>query len=95
MALDGMAGSRIAFHVREGGLLCQACGAAQPGHVPLSKGTAKLLRWVLNANLAHLERIRFSRHSIEEGLRLLDAFVPYHLGRETKSAKMLNDLRNL
>lgn len=93
--LDGMAGSMVAFHVRKGGLLCQACGAAKPGHVPLSKGTVKLLSWILNASLTRLERIRFSRRSIEEALRLLDAFVPYYLGRETKSAKMLNDLRDL
>lgn len=93
LPIDRMQGTDVAFHVKAGGILCPACGPRGPGYLRLSKGTVKILNWILNSPLAHLDRIRFSRRSIDESLHLLDAFVPYHLGKETKSAQMLKHLR--
>ena len=94
LPIDRMPGTEVAFQVKKGGILCQNCSPGQPGYLSLSKGTIKLLNWILKVPLTHLGRIRFSRRSVEEGLQLLDAFVPYHLGKETKSSKMLNLLRS-
>jgi DNA repair protein RecO (recombination protein O) len=88
---DGFVHSCVAFDVRRGGILCQKCGPPGPS-LCLSKGTIKLLQWVLNAPLAKLDRVRFSKQAFEESLGMLEAFVPYHLGKETKSLKFLNQL---
>jgi DNA repair protein RecO (recombination protein O) len=93
LPIDRAPGTGVTFHVKKGGILCQRCGPGGPGYLSLSKGTVKRLSWILNRPLTHLERLRFSPQSIDEALHLLDAFVPYHLGKETKSAKMLQQLR--
>jgi len=46
----------------------------------------------LNEPLEKLNRLRFSRQAIEESLRMLESFIPYHLGKETKSLKFLKQL---
>lgn len=79
----------VAFDVRRGGVICPKCHPQKPGRLHLSKGTIKLLRWVLNAPLEKLHRIRFSRQATQESLAMLEAFVSYHLGKETKSLKFL------
>ena len=84
--------SFVAFNVRRGGLLCERCAPQAAGPLYLSMGTVKLLCWVLNAPLHKLNRLRFSKQAIEESLRMLEAFVPYHLGKETKSLKFLKQL---
>ena len=84
--------SSVAFNVRRGGVLCEKCAPREAGSLYLSMGTVKLLCWVLNAPLQKLDRLRFSRQAIKESLRMLEAFVPYHLGKETKSLKFLKQL---
>ncbi len=94
MPTDQIKGSLIAFNVRKGGILCGQCGSPRkPGHICLSKGTVKLLDWALNAPFARLGRIRFSKQAIEESFNMLEAFVPHHLGKETKSSRLLKQLR--
>jgi DNA repair protein RecO (recombination protein O) len=83
----------VAFDARRGGVLCQRCGAQKPSLLYLSRGTIKLLQWVLKAPLEKLHRLRFSEQAMQESLDLLEAFVPYHLGKETKSLKFLKALK--
>jgi DNA repair protein RecO (recombination protein O) len=84
--------SSVLFDVRRGGVLCEKCAPQESGPVSLSKGTVKLLKWVLNEPLEKLNRLRFSKQAIEESLRMLESFTPYHLGKETKSLKFLKQL---
>jgi DNA repair protein RecO (recombination protein O) len=91
--MDQFQGSSVAFDVRRGGILCEKCYPGKQGHLFLSKGTIKFLAWVLNAPLEKLHRLRFSNQAIEESLRMLETFVPYHLGKETKSLKFLKQVR--
>jgi len=93
MPTDQIKSSLIAFNVRKGGVLCGQCGPCKPGHIFLSKGTVKLLSWALNTPLARLGRIRFSKQAIEESFNMLEAFVPHHLGKETRSSKLLKQLQ--
>lgn len=90
--LERFGRSSVAFDVRRGGVLCEKCAPQEAGPIYLSKGTVKLLRWALNAPLRKLNRLRFSRQAIEESLRMLEAFVPYYLGKQTKSLKFLKQL---
>lgn len=81
----------VRFDVRRGAVVCEKCSPDR-GPLVLSKGTAKLLGWMLRAPLQKIERLRFSEQALQESLRLLGAFVPYHLGKETKSLKFLKQL---
>jgi DNA repair protein RecO (recombination protein O) len=92
MPLKKFEGVSIAFDARQGGVLCPKCHAQKRGCLYLSKGTINHLRWVLNAPSEKLHRLRFSRQAKQESLELLEAFVPCHLGKETKSLKFLKAL---
>ena len=39
-----------------------------------------------------LNRIKFSNQAIKESLNMLEAFIPYHLGKETKSLRFLKQV---
>jgi len=93
MATDRGTEDKIAFDLVKGGLVCKRCADGCAGRIWLSKGTVKQLLWFLNGDLEKAARIRFNGQAIEEGLRLLEAFVPYHLGREPKSLKVLRQIR--
>jgi DNA repair protein RecO (recombination protein O) len=84
--------SEVVFDVRRGGVLCEKCARNRTDPLALSMGTVKVLQWALNAPLERLNRLRFSRQAIEESLRMIEAFVPYHLGKETKSLKFLKQI---
>ena len=93
--LDQLADAAVSFKVKQGGISCRACGPCKPGELPLSKGTVKHLRWILNTPLIKLDRIKFSSQAVNESCRVLEAFVPCHLGQETKSLKLLKQFCNL
>jgi len=44
-------------------------------------------------DLKKAARIRFTGQAIKEGLKVLEEFVPYHLGRVPKSLKVLRQIR--
>ncbi len=92
LPLDQFQQTAVPFDVRRGGILCEKCDPGKPGRLKLSMGTIKPLCWVLNVPLEKLNRVRFSRQAIEESFNMLDVFVPYHLGKETKSVKFLKQL---
>ena len=43
--------------------------------------------------LAQAERVRFTPQAQREGLALLEAFVPFHLGKEPRSLHFLRQIR--
>jgi len=59
----------------------------------ISKGTLKQLFWINTADENRMDRIRFSDIAISEGQRLLEAFIPFHIGKDFKSLKFLRQLR--
>jgi DNA repair protein RecO (recombination protein O) len=84
----------INIDLAKGGLVCESCSPYGSGHQCLSKGTIKQLQWLNTGDLEKASRMRFSASAVQEGLTFLEAFVPYHLGREPKSLKFLRRLRN-
>jgi DNA repair protein RecO (recombination protein O) len=83
----------VHFDMQRGGLLCGKCGGAVTGGLQLSRGTVKQLLWLEKSSLATAARIRFSPQAIEEGLSFLEAFIPYHLGKQPRSLKFLRQMR--
>jgi DNA repair protein RecO (recombination protein O) len=84
---------KINVDLAKGGVVCEHCSPYSSGERCLSKGTIKQLQWLNTCELSKAARIRFSPTAIQEGLAFLEAFVPYHLGREPKSLKFLRRLR--
>ncbi|MGD2271190.1 MAG: DNA repair protein RecO [Desulfobacterales bacterium] len=91
--LENIETDKVLFNPKRGGLVCQNCDRRSEGHLSLSKGTVKQLLWVEKGDLTQAGRIRFTPQALNEGLQLLEAFVPYHLGKEPRSLKFLRDIR--
>jgi DNA repair protein RecO (recombination protein O) len=79
--------------VAKGGIACPACLPASVDAPHLAKGTVKQLMWVDGGDLARAARMKFSPAATTESLTFLERFVPYHLGREPRSLKVLRQLR--
>jgi DNA repair protein RecO (recombination protein O) len=81
------------FALEMGGVICNNCAHTSRSSLSLSKGCIKQLQWVQKGTLSQAARIRFSPSSIKEGLQLLEAFVPFHLGHTPQSLKVLQKTR--
>ena len=78
----------------QGGLICTRCSpAASGGRMTLAKGTIKQLLWIAKAQLPKAGRIRFTGQALSESQRFLETFLPYHLGQEPRSLKILRQIR--
>lgn len=91
--IDQLTDKAVVLDHAKGGLVCEDCLPYQTQHRSLSKGTIKQLRWIERNELPKAVRIRFSPPGLTEGLAFLEAFVPYHLGKEPRSLKFLQKLR--
>lgn len=79
----------------KGGIVCCDCVQDQLKTWRLSKGSVKQLRWLESGDPARARRLKFSSQTLAEGQAFLEAFVPYHLGREPRSLRFLQHLRRL
>jgi DNA repair protein RecO (recombination protein O) len=82
----------VCFDVALGAMVCRGCDTSKTGSLHLSKGTVQRLRWIMNTPLTKLHRIKFSDAAIQESYAFLEVFVPYHLGKETKSLRLLKQI---
>ncbi len=90
---DKMEKTNIGFDLVKGGLVCHGCASKTLRLIYLSIGTIKQLRWVEGKNLAKAVRIRFTQQALQESIEFLEAFVPYHLGKEPRSLTFLRQIR--
>ena len=91
--VDAIRPDALGVDVAKGGIACLGCLPRSTDVPHLSKGTVKQLRWVAGGDLARAARIRFSSSSVVEALEFLERFVPYHLGRQPRSLRVLHQLR--
>jgi DNA repair protein RecO (recombination protein O) len=94
MPLEKIKTDKALFDLKRGGLVCQNCVNRSKGYIPLFMGTVKQLLWVEKGDLTQAGRIRFTPQALNEGLQLLETFVPYHLGKEPRSLKFLREIRD-
>lgn len=90
--VDDIVSKTVRFDFREGRIICPGCKPSGAG-VNVSKGTLKQLFWLNNTDVQRAERIRLSSFAIGEGQKLLESFIPFHIGREFKSLTFLKRLR--
>jgi DNA repair protein RecO (recombination protein O) len=91
--IDRIEGGILFFDLSRGGVVCGRCAAGGSGRLTLSRGTIKQLQWLESADWARVGRLRFSAPAIVESLKVLEAFVPYQLGREPRSLTFLRQVR--
>ena len=88
-------GTRLAFAPAKGGLVCSGCRHTLTGRtLLLSKGTIKLLQWIGESELAMAGRVNLPPYAVREGLQFMESFIPYCLGREPKSLRVLRAVRD-
>jgi DNA repair protein RecO (recombination protein O) len=92
-AVDEIRQTTASFNLPRGGLACQDCGPPQGEGMTLSRGTIKQLQWVAEGDLRKAARIRFSPAALREARTFLEAFVPYHLHKEPRSLRILQQIR--
>lgn len=85
--------TRVQFDFAKGGILCDGCASKTSRKTFLSKGIIKQLLWIEKGDLVKAVRVRFSSDALKEGLEFLETFVPYHLGKEPRSLKFLQQIR--
>lgn len=92
--VDHIRQSRIRFDFKEGRIICQNCVKTGSKYgMTVSKGTLKQLFWINNTDINRADRIKFSGFAIKEGEMLLEAFIPFHMGRDFKSLQFLRRIR--
>ena len=95
LSAENFPGTRLAFAPQKGGLLCGRCRHLLAGPtVLLSKGTIKLLTWMGESDLSMAGRVSLPPYAVSEGLRFVETFLPFCLGREPKSLKVLRAVRD-
>jgi DNA repair protein RecO (recombination protein O) len=83
----------LGIEIAQGGIACPGCLPATAEPHRLSKGTIKQLLWVAGGDLTRATRIKFSPRALRESQEFLESFVPYHLGRQPRSLRVLRQLR--
>ncbi len=91
--MDRLNQALFMFDLAKGSLVCEKCFSNHSGGIRLSKGTVKQLIWAGSGDLKKAGRARFSKTALKESQGLLEAFIPYHLGREPKSLIFLRSIR--
>lgn len=94
-SFDDIRQDRLQPDFRQGGFTCPNCSTSSGSPMEyLSQGTLKQLQWLLNGNLDKALRIRFAPAAMAQGKRFIERFILFHLGRNLKSYKFLNQIRS-
>ena len=92
-ALDTLPHHVAGIDVPRGGVRCHGCDEGGEDHVCLSRGTIKQLQWLGQGDVKRVERLRFSPQGLQEAQQFLEAFIPFHLGKEPRSLNFLRQIR--
>ena len=90
---EQMGKAKVGYSLEKGGLVCGTCATGMQQKQHLSVGTIKQLQWIGGRDLNRASRVKFNRQTLKEGLDFLEAFVPYHLGKEPRSLTFLKQIR--
>ncbi len=91
--IDQVAESHFCVDLSSGGVVCHLCPTQGHASLHLSKGTLKQLLWIASGDVAKAKRVRFAPRALSEATAFLEAFLPYHIGYQPKSLKILRQIR--
>ena len=93
IAIEKIKETRVQFDFAKGGILCDGCASKTSRKTFLSKGIIKQLLWIEKGDLVKAVRVKFASDALRESSEFLETFVPYHLGKEPRSLKFLQQIR--
>jgi DNA repair protein RecO (recombination protein O) len=82
----------VAFHVAEGGPVCERCAAGVSGCLAVQLGTLRALEGALRLPPQQQDRLVLGARTLEEARTLLARFHRFHLGVELRSERVLDEL---
>ncbi|MBN1663204.1 MAG: DNA repair protein RecO [Deltaproteobacteria bacterium] len=91
--VESMAACRFSFAA--GGISCNSCYNNSGDCLPVSLGTVKTLLMGKDMEPAQIHRLSLSIRSAEESRQMLAGFIRHLLGKELKSARVINEIRRL
>ena len=94
-SVDHIKQQKVWFDFAEGRIVCKDCINKRSKYgLIVSKGTLKQIHWINNSDVSRADRIKFSNIAIKEGEMLVEAFIPFYIGRQFKSLQFLNRIRH-
>jgi DNA repair protein RecO (recombination protein O) len=79
----------VAFHVADGGVLCDACTGGQELLLRVHLGTLRALEQGLRLPIAEIHRLNLPPRALAEAVQLVGRFQRYHVGVELRSERFL------
>ncbi|MGH2544474.1 MAG: DNA repair protein RecO, partial [Ardenticatenaceae bacterium] len=81
------------FGIAEGGAICPRC--AEPGAASMSLSALKVLRLMQSGDWGVVRRLRLDDTLRDELERLLHPYISFHLERDLKATKFVEQVRHL
>jgi len=82
------------FSAADGGIVCAECNR-HTDSLPVSVGTLKMLLMGKEMEMEKIHRLNLSRQSSRESKAILESFIPFVLGKELKSVRILKEINRL
>jgi len=83
-------GAPLAFHVPEGGPVCERCEGDRTGTLLVHLGTLRALDQALHLELDRLDRLVLSPQALEQARHLVGRFQRFHVGVDLRSEPFLD-----
>ncbi len=93
--VDKINQKKVWFDFQEGRIVCKNCiNKISKYGLLVTKGTLKQINWINTSDISRADRIKFSKEAIIEGEKMVEAFIPFYMGRELKSLQFLDRIRH-
>ena len=83
-------GERVAFHVADGGTVCDRCGVRLDSLLRVHLGTLRALEQGLRFDFDRLDRLGMGHRTLTEAQELMSRFQRFHIGVELRSERFLD-----
>ena len=85
-------GSRVGFHIADGGPICEDCAETDQDLVPIHLGTLRALERSLEFAPDRLTRLVLGGAALVEARQLVARFLRFHVGIDLRSAGFLDKM---
>lgn len=82
----------VRFSIKNGGIICRSCAKKDDMCYEVSPGTLNFMRKIHSLPFSKTQHVKVSKGVGQETEKILKRFMQYHIGRETKSMKFLEDM---
>ena len=89
---NGPGGSRVGFHIADGGPVCEGCARDGQDLMPIHLGTLRALERSLELSPEHLARLALGGVALAESRHLVGRFLHFHVGIDLRSKPFLDEM---